>query len=634
MRSARHLPRTVCPRSPLRRWCHSKIRNFAIVAHVDHGKTTLVDCLLKYARGEPIGNQQGERERVMDHIDLEKERGITIRSKWTQLTWKGTTMNIVDTPGHSDFSGEVERVLSLVDGICLIVDAAEGPMAQTRFVLSKALAHNLHPVVIVNKVDKPDANVVSTDNRIFDMFLNLDANDEQMEYPTIYSSAKQGWSALDLNEKQEGSMSPIFETIMERVPPPKTEEGPFALLVTDLEPSVQFGTMTTGKIQSGSIKVGDALKAVNPEGKEVDRAKVLKLFSRDGLEKVAVNSASAGDIIQIAGLKTTQVRDTIQAVDSDNIVIQSPPVEPPIMSVFLRPNDGPLSGRGTRPVIQFRQRLDKENLQNVTLEIIHQGQDSYEVKAKGDMQIGILLETLRREGFEMLLSSPTVLTYKDEKTKQKMEPIEDVWVDVPDEHYSEVMSMFVDRRAKLLEQIEHNDRTRMHFHILSRAMLGMRGSVMRATKGESVMDTAFLEYVPFDTSYEVPAPPLAVVSTTPGKATAYGVESVQDRAEMFIEPGEEVYEGQIVGEVFAGAGLKNDLEFNVTKEKSGMSQGSSRPSGGGGSTVKGARKFQLEDAISYLSGDDLLEVTPTGNRIRKKYLTKEERVQAKKRAKK
>ena len=602
------------------------IRNVAIIAHVDHGKTTLVDCLLKQS-GTFRDNQQ-VAERAMDSNDLERERGITILAKATSVVWQGTRMNIVDTPGHADFGGEVERILSMVDGVVLLVDAAEGPLPQTKFVLGKALRLGLRPIVLINKVDRPDARAHEVHDEIFDLFAALEANDEQLDFPTLFASAKQGWASTELEKKSE-DMSPLFDLILNHVPAPKIDTDPaFRMLVTTLESDPFLGRILTGRIQSGTLKPNSMLKALNAKGEEIEQTRVTKLLAFRGLERQPIESAEAGDIVAVAGFKNATVADTLGDM-TVNAALPAQPVDPPTLAMTFAVNDSPLAGREGDKVTtrMIRARLMREAEGNVAIRVRDtENTDSYEVAGRGELQLGVLIETMRREGFELAVGRPRVLFQNDPATGQRLEPIEEVVVDV-DEAYTGVVVEQISTRKGELQDMRPSGagKTRLVFHAPSRGLIGYHGEFLTDTRGTGVMNRLFHSYGP----YRGPIPGRrngALIANAEGTAVAYALWNLEERGPMFIEPGIAVYQGMLIGEHSRG----NDLEVNVLKGK----QLTNIRAAGKDEAVRltPPRKMSLEQAIAYIDDDELVEVTPKSIRLRKRFLDPEDRKRAKKQA--
>jgi GTP-binding protein len=538
-------------------------RNLAIIAHVDHGKTTLVDKLLAQS-GTFRANQQ-VAERAMDSNDLERERGITILAKCTSVVWKGVRLNIVDTPGHADFGGEVERILSMVDGVVVLVDAAEGPLPQTKFVTGKALRLGLRPIVLINKVDRSDARPHEVHDMIFDLFAALDATDEQLDFPTLFASAKEGWAAVDLDQPRV-DLAPLFDKIVAHVPPPKVEpDAPFTMLATTLERDPYLGRVLTGKIYSGTARLNMPVKSLSRDGKVIEQGRLSKLLAYRGLDRVPIETAEAGDIIVIAGLTQTNVADTIAAPEV-TVALPSQPIDPPTLAMTFSVNDSPLAGRSGDKVTTrvIRDRLLREAEGNVAIHVTETNEaDAYEVAGRGELQLGVLIETMRREGFELSISRPRVLFKTDEVTGQRLEPIEEVVIDVDEEFTGVVVEKLGARRGEMTEmRPSSGGKTRLVFLAPSRGLIGYQGEFLTDTRGTGVMARLFNSYAPFKGT--VPDRRNGVlISNSGGSAVAYALWNLEDRGPMFIEPGTEVYEGMIIGEHSRG----NDLEVNPLKGK-------------------------------------------------------------------
>ena len=606
------------------------LRNIAIIAHVDHGKTTLVDQLFRQS-GTFRDNQRVE-ERAMDSNDLEKERGITILAKCTSVEWgegaDATRINIVDTPGHADFGGEVERILSMVDGVILLVDAAEGPMPQTKFVLGKALRLGLRPIVLINKVDRSDARAHQVHDEVFDLFSALEANDEQLDFPTLFASARQGWAATSLEGEQK-DMEPLFDLLVKHVPPPKIDSDPaFRMLVTTLESDPFLGRILTGRIQSGTVKPNTILKALSRDGKELEQTRITKVLAFRGLERQALDSAEAGDIVAVAGLKIATVADTI-----GDMTLETPlpgqPVDPPTLAMTFSVNDSPLAGKEGDKVTtrMIRGRLMREGEGNVAIRVSDtENADSYEVAGRGELQLGVLIETMRREGFELAVGRPRVLFQTDPQTGQRLEPIEEVVIDVDDAYTGTVVEQISLRKGELQDMRPSGaGKTRLVFYAPSRGLIGYHGEFLTDTRGTGVMNRIFHEYGP----YRGPISGRrngALIANAEGVSVAYAMWNLEDRGPMFIDPGVPVYQGMLIGEHSRG----NDLEVNVLKGK----QLTNIRAAGKDEAVRltPPRKMSLEQAIAYIEDDELVEVTPKSIRLRKRFLNPEDRKRAKKQA--
>ncbi len=596
------------------------LRNVAIIAHVDHGKTTLVDQLLKQS-GTFRENQQ-VAERAMDSNDLERERGITILAKCTSVFWHDLRINIVDTPGHADFGGEVERILSMVDGVVLLCDAAEGPLPQTKFVLGKALRLGLRPMVVVNKVDRSDARPHEVHDEVFDLFSSLDATNDQLDFPTLFASGRNGWATTDLENGARDSLDPLFELIRDHVPPPHQvggEDEPFTMLATTLEANPYLGRILTGRIQSGRIKPNMAVKALRHDGTLIEQGRISKVLAFRGLERVPVDEAGAGDIIAIAGLSQSTVADTI----CDPVVMEAlpaQPIDPPTLAMTFSVNDSPLAGREGDKVTgrMIRDRLYREAEGNVALHIRDtEGGDAFEVAGRGELQLGILIETMRREGYEISISRPRVLFQT--KDDQRLEPIEEVVIDVDDEFSGAVVNKLAERKADLIEMRPGGGgKTRLVFYAPSRGLIGYIGEFLTDTRGTGVMNRLFHGYSPYKGVIAARRTGV-LIANSDGTAVAYALWNLEDRGPMLIDPGVPVYQGMIVGEHTRG----NDLEVNVIKGK----QLTNIRTTSKDEAVRLTPPIQmtLERALSYITDDELVEVTPKSIRLRKRYLDPNER---------
>lgn len=588
-------------------------RNVAIIAHVDHGKTTMVDQLFK--QSGIYSAHQEIQERAMDSNAIERERGITILSKCTSVMWDSSRINIVDTPGHADFGGEVERILSMVDGVLLLVDAAEGPMPQTKFVVSKALALGLKPIVVINKVDKSDARPDEVVDEVFELFMTLDATEEQLDFPTIYSSAKEGWAINNLNDEKKG-LAPIFEAILKYIDPPKLDEkAPFSMIVTMLDVEPYLGRVLTGRIQSGTAKVNMPIKALDLEGNEIESGKLVKLLSYQGLERKPVDEVHAGDIVAIAGLKEATVSNTI----CDPSIIKplaAQPIDPPTLSMTFSVNNSPLSGQDGKNVTSrlIFDRLEKEAESNVSIKVApSEDNDAFEVSGRGELQLGILIENMRREGFELSVSRPKVL-YKTDEQGKKLEPIEEVVVDVDEQYSGAIMEAFGLRKGELQDmKSSSGGKTRLIFHAPSRGLIGYHNQFMTETRGTGMMTRLFHSYQPYKGTIEKSRNGV-LISLGRGKAIGYSLANLEDRGTLFVEPGEEVYEGMIVGE----HNRSNDLEVNILKGKQLTNMRAA--SKDEGIKLAPPRKITLEQALTYIEDDELVEITPNHIRLRKRYL--------------
>ncbi len=603
------------------------LRNIAIIAHVDHGKTTLVDALLKQSGA--FRDNQKVAERAMDSNDLERERGITILAKCTSVEWQGTRINIIDTPGHADFGGEVERILSMVDGVVLLVDAAEGPLPQTKFVLGKALALGLRPIAVINKIDRPDARAYEVHDEVFDLFANLGANEEQLDFPCLYASGRDGWAVTELEAIDKGTegltLEPMFELILNHVPGPKrTLDAPFTMLATTLEADPYLGRILTGRVQTGRAKVNMPIKALTRDGTLLETGRASKLLSFRGLARVPVDEVEAGDIIAIAGLAKANVADTLCAPEVDT-PIPALPIDPPTLAMTFAVNDSPLAGQEGEKLTSrvIGARLEREAEGNVAIRIREtEDKDAFEVAGRGELQLGVLIETMRREGFELSISRPRVL-FKTENG-QRLEPIEEVVVDVDEEFSGTVVEKMSLRKAEMQEmKPSGGGKVRLVFYAPSRGLIGYHGEFLTDTRGTGIMNRLFHGYAPFKGIIEGRREGV-LISNSPGDAVAYALFNLQDRGPMFIDPGAKVYEGMIVGEHNRG----NDLEVNVLKAK----QLTNMRASGKDEAIKltPPRRMSLEEALAYIQDDELVEVTPKSVRLRKRWLDPHER---KKRAK-
>ena len=603
------------------------LRNVAIIAHVDHGKTTLVDRLLQQS-GAYRENQR-VTERALDSNVLERERGITILAKVTSVVWKDVRINIVDTPGHADFGGEVERILNMVDGALVLVDAAEGPLPQTKFVVSKALKMGLKPIVVINKVDRADARAMQVVNEVFDLFAALDATDEQLDFPILYGSAKQGWIAKEVDGSRDAGMQPLFDLILSHVKPPVVGERPFRLLGTILEANSYLGRVVTGRITSGTVKPNQNVKVLSHEGKLIESGRITKVLAFRGLERVPVDEAEAGDIVALAGLPNATVAMTICDPDVET-PLPAQPIDPPTLAMIFRVNDSPLAGTEGDKVTgrMIRDRLLREAEGNVALRVRESDvRDSMEVAGRGELQLGILIETMRREGFELSVSRPKVLLREDPNTGETLEPIEEVVIDLEEEHAGAVVQKMAERRAEMLEMKPSGGRRlRLVFHAPTRGLIGYQGELLTDTRGTAIMNRLFHSYAPYKGSIQGRRNGV-LISNEQGEAVAYALWNLEDRGPMMIEPGWKVYKGMIVGEHTRG----NDLVVNVLKGKKLTNIRTT-------SKDEAVRltppiRMTLEKALAYIEDDELVEVTPKSIRLRKKLLDetdrkKKERTQA------
>ncbi len=596
-----------------------QIRNVAIIAHVDHGKTTLVDKLLSQA-GAFRANQQ-VAERALDRNDLERERGITILAKSTAVEWKGVKINIVDTPGHADFGGEVERILSMVDGAIVLCDAAEGPLPQTKFVLTKALARGLKPIVVINKVDRQDARPDEVHNEVFDLFAALGASDEQLDFHTLFASGRQGWADLEL-EGPRKDLAPLFDLILSHVPAPKVDlEKPFAMNASILESDNFLGRILTGRVEQGVARINMPVRVLRQDGTVVESGRLTKLMTFSGLERVPVDEVRAGDIIAIAGLSDATIPDTIASPEVTE-PLPALPVDPPTLAMTFRINDGPLGGREGKKVTsrQIRERLFKETEGNVAIKVkVSEEVDAFEVAGRGELQLGVLIETMRREGFELTIGRPRVLTRDNPETGEREEPFEEALIDV-DESYSGVVVEKMSLRKGQMQDMRPSGggKVRLTFHIPSRGLIGYHGEFLTDTRGTGMMNRLFLGYRPW-------AGPIegrrngSLISNSDGEAIQYALFYLQERGTLFVDPGVKVYVGMILGE----HSRDNDLEVNPIKEKKLTNI---RAAGKDEALLLiPPRKMSLEQAIAYIEDDELVEVTPGAIRLRKRHLDPHER---------
>ena len=597
-----------------------KIRNIAIIAHVDHGKTTLIDSILMQAgifRENTVVD-----ERIMDSGDLEKERGITILAKPTSILWKNTRINIIDTPGHADFGGEVERVLSMTDGVILLVDASEGAMPQTKFVLSKALSQGLKPIVVINKVDKPDSRIEKVVDDIYDLFISLDATDEQIDFPILYASGRDGWCTHDL-EKKKDNLHDLLNLIIAYVDSPIINNDlPFAMLVTLLGSDKYLGRCLVGRVVQGIANVNDTVKAINLNGIKIESGRLTKLFKYQGTDRIPVSTVYSGDIICIAGLTKASVSDTI-CDELNNVPVKSTPIDPPTMSITITVNDSPISGLEGKKVTStlIRERLLSEAESNVAISFNENEQkDSFEIGGRGELQLGVLVETMRREGFELTVSRPRVV-YQINDKQQKLEPIEEVIIDVDDDYASTVIDSMNKRKASMIDMKNISGKTRLVFKCPSRSLIGYQSQFLTDTRGTGVLNRIFESYKLYKGEIDSRRNGV-LISNAQGNSVAYAIFNLQDRGVMFIEPQTKVYEGMIVGE----HNRPNDLNINILKGK----QLTNVRASGTDEAVKliPPRKMSLEQMMSYINDDEVLEVTPLNLRLRKKYLDPHERKRA------
>ena len=594
------------------------LRNIAIIAQVDHGKTTLGDRLLQQSGS--FRENQRVIERALDSNDLERERGITILAKATSLVWNNTRINIVDTPGHADFGGEVERILNMVDGALVLVDAAEGPLPQTKFVVLKALKMGLRPIVVINKVDRSDARPREVANAVFDLFAALDASEEQLDFPILYGSAKQGWMANDPGGPKDQGMAPLFDLVLRHVPPPRVEDGAFRMLGTILEANPYLGRIVTGRITSGSVKANQTLKVLDRNGQVVEEGRVTKVLAFRGLERAPIEEGFAGDIVAIAGLPEASVSHTLCAPEVTE-PLPAQPIDPPTLTMTFRINDSPLAGTEGDKVQSrvIRERLLREAEGNVALRIADSTEkDSMEVAGRGELQLGILIETMRREGFELSVSRPKVL-FRHDSAGELLEPIEEVVIDVDEEHAGVVVQKLAERKGEMIEmRPSGGGRVRLIFYAPTRGLIGYHGELLTDTRGTAVMNRLFHAYGPYRS--EITGRRNGVlISTDQGEAVAYAMWNLEDRGPMMIEPGWKVYRGMIVGEHTRG----NDLEVNVLKGKKLTNIRTHAKDEA--IRLTPPIRMTLEKALAYIDDDELVEVTPKSIRLRKKLLDPNER---------
>ena len=602
----------------------TSLRNIAIIAHVDHGKTTLVDCLLK--QSGTFRENETTSERMMDSNDLEKERGITILAKTTSVVWGDTRINIVDTPGHADFGGEVERILSMVDGAIVLVDAAEGPMPQTKFVVSKALKIGLRPIVAVNKIDKPERRPDEVIDEVFDLFDALGADDEQLDFPILYGSAKNGWMSTQYEEERT-DMAELFDLVVQHVPEPKVEEGPFRMLATTIGADNFLGRILTGRVTSGTVKPNQTVKVLARDGTLVESGRVSKVLAFRGLQREPIEVGEAGDIVSISGLQKANVADTFVDPSVDT-PIEAQPIDPPTLSMTFRVNDSPLAGTEGDKVTSrvIWDRLQKEAEGNVALKVERSTDaEAFIVSGRGELQLAVLIETMRREGYELGVSRPQVV-YKEGEAGERLEPIEEVVIDVDDEFSGAVVQKLSERKAEMVEMKQSGvGRTRMVFHAPTRGLIGYQGELMTDTRGTAIMNRVFLEYAEYKGKIQGRRTG-TLIAMDKGEAVAFALWNLEDRGPMMIHPGDKVYQGMIIGEHTRD----NDLEVNVLKGKKLTNVRAS----GSDEAVRLTPPLQmtLERSLAYIADDELVEVTPESIRLRKVHLDPHERKRAAKAA--
>ncbi len=589
------------------------IRNIAIIAHVDHGKTTLVDCLLKQSGTFRANEAKASEERIMDSMDLEREKGITIKAKNAAFRWKDYHVNIVDTPGHADFGGEVERIMKMIDGVLLVVDAHDGPQAQTKFVLKKALEIGAKPIVVINKIDRENAEPHKVLDLVFELFLELHATDEQLDFPIVYASAKNGYAKIHLTDESV-DMEPLYQTVIDKIPPPKIGAEPyFQFLVANLDYSEYLGRIAYGRIVSGSVKIGDNLVCIHTDGRKI-RNKVTAVFGHEGLKKIEIPEAFAGDIVGIAGFEDVFIGETL--TDSEErSALPFVDIDPPTINMKICINDGPLAGKeGTLVTArQVGERLFRETRTNVSLQVSDtELAGHFEIKARGEMQIAILVEQMRREGFEVLVSRPEVI-FKRDDAGNVLEPFEELMVDVPGEHLGDIMQNLAQRKGEITNMEHHPHSVALTAIIPTRGMIGFETVLVNVTKGLGIMSSLFHGYAPH--KGEIPSRNNGVlVSMEGGVSTAYALDTIQERGRLFIDPQEEIYEGMIIGE----NSRNEDMPVNPCRAKklNNMRSGGD----GKGIALPPALKLSLERSLEYIAPDEYVEVTPKSIRLRKKVL--------------
>ncbi|WP_419727746.1 translational GTPase TypA [Lichenicola sp.] len=600
------------------------IRNIAIIAHVDHGKTTLVDQLLRQSGS--FRENQVVAERAMDRNDLERERGITILAKCTSVVWKNTRINIIDTPGHADFGGEVERILNMVDGAIVLVDAAEGALPQTKFVLTKALARGIKPIVVVNKVDRQDARPDEVHTEMFDLFAALGANDEQLDFPMLFASGRQGWADIELNGPKK-DLAPLYDLVLSHVKPPNLDkDAPFAMVASILEADPFLGRVLTGRVEQGRARTNMPVRVLRADGTVVETGRLTKLLSFRGLERVPADEVEAGDIVAVAGLSEATIPETIASPEV-TAALPAIPVDPPTLSMTFRLNDGPLGGREGKKVTsrQIRDRLFKEVEGNVAIRVSESPEsEAFEVAGRGELQLGVLIEQMRREGFELTIGRPRVLTRQNEETGDREEPFEEVLVDV-DEAFSGIVVEKMSIRKGQMQDMRPSGggKVRLTFIIPSRGLIGYHGEFLTDTRGTGIMNRLFAGYQPWAGTIEGRTKG-SLISSEDGAAVQYALWYLQERGVLFVDPGEKVYVGMILGEHSRGS----DLEINPIKEKKLTNI---RAAGKDDAMLLvPPRRMSLEQAIAYIEDDELVEVTPSAIRIRKRYLDPNQRKRAEK----
>ena len=596
-----------------------KIRNIAIIAHVDHGKTTLVDKMIYACKA--IDDRKETKELILDNNDLEKERGITILSKNVSVTYKEHKINIIDTPGHADFGGEVERVLNMADGVLLLVDAFEGPMPQTRFVLQKALELGLKPLVVINKVDKENCTPEIVQEKVFDLMFNLDASEDQLDFPTIYGSAKQGWMDLDY-KKPTDNILPLLDAVIEHIPAPNTQQGTTQLLITSLDYSTFIGRIAVGRLQRGSLKQGQQVSLISREG-EIKKSKIKELYVFEGLGKAKVDSVIAGELCAIVGLEGFEIGDTVADFENPE-ALPTIRIDEPTMSMLFTINDSPFFGQEGKFVTSrhLKDRLEKELERNLALRVEDTGSaDSFNVFGRGVLHLSVLIETMRREGYELQVGQPQVIIKEIDGVKH--EPIEELSIDLPEEHSGKAIEVVAVRKGEMLSMEPKGDRMLLEFNIPSRGIIGLRNYLLTATAGEAIMSHRFMDFQPY--KGDIPERQNgSLISMEKGQSIPYSLSNLQDRGKFFVDQNEDIYEGQVIGE----NSRADDLVVNVTKTK----KLSNMRSSGADEKVKIAPpiQFSLEEALEYIQADEYVEVTPSTIRLRKILLKEHERKRAKK----
>lgn len=600
---------------------HQDIRNIAIIAHVDHGKTTLVDQMLK--QSGTFRENQNVQDRVMDSGDLEREKGITISSKNTAVKWGDTKINIVDTPGHADFGGEVERILKMVNGVIILVDAAEGPLPQTKFVLRKSLQLGYQPIVVINKIDRKDARPDDVLNEIFDLFVNLDASDGQLDFPILYAIGIDGIAKYELEDEGE-SLEPLFETIIEKIPPPEQVfDAPFKMLISSIDWNDYVGRIAIGRVEQGTIKTNQEIALLNRKGEVKEKGKATKLFTFNGLQREPVDQAGAGDIFALAGYEKVDIGDTLTAT-SDMTALEYYDIDKPTMAMYFRVNNSPFAGLEGDYVTSnmIKDRLMKEIRTNVAIEVEQtESADIYKVSGRGELQLAILIETMRREGFEFAVSRPEVL-YR-EIDGNVHEPFEEVVVDVHQDYSNRVIDNLQQRKGIMTSMTQEGENNRLVFKVPSRGLIGFRSEMLTETRGTGIMHQQFDQYEPY--AGDIPGRNRgALIALERGEVTSYALEGLQDRGIFFVEPGEKVYMGQVVGI----NNRSDDLVVNVVKKKNLTNHRATQTADS--TKIDPARDMSLEQHIEFIDKDELLEVTPQSLRIRKMYLDPNERKRAEK----